>query len=177
MTNKKTDPQPEVKMHHGLTSIVAKAVLLIGSGAVLVFLCNIIIIVAMVQFLCYMLLGSPNSRLLEVTEYLEAYVKQLVEYLHLRSDVPPWPFSALPSSDKPSQSAAAGVSEPIVTEAVATPATKPKAKPKSAPKSAPKAAAKPKTAAKRKPAAKKATATTRKKKAPTTDTNDNQDAS
>ncbi len=60
------------------------------------FISMVLFVVAITQFIYTWLAGEPNEKILEFTEGLSEYAKQLVSYVGFNSDEKPWPFGDWP---------------------------------------------------------------------------------
>ncbi|UPT77696.1 DUF4389 domain-containing protein [Sulfurovum sp. XGS-02] len=60
------------------------------------FISMVLFVVAITQFIYTWLSGEPNEKILEFTEGLSEYAKQLVSYVGLNTDEKPWPFGDWP---------------------------------------------------------------------------------
>ncbi len=61
------------------------------------FISVILFVVAITQFIYTWLSGEPNEKILDFTEGLSEYAKQLVSYVGFNSDEKPWPFGDWPN--------------------------------------------------------------------------------
>jgi hypothetical protein len=60
------------------------------------FISVILFVVAITQYIYTWLAGEPNEKILEFTDGLSEYAKQLVSYVGFNSDEKPWPFGDWP---------------------------------------------------------------------------------
>ena len=60
------------------------------------FISMVLFVVAITQFIYTWLSGEPNEKILEFTDGLSEYAKQLVSYVGFNSDEKPWPFGDWP---------------------------------------------------------------------------------
>lgn len=60
------------------------------------FISVILFVVAITQFIYTWLSGEPNEKILDFTEGLSEYAKQLVSYVGFNTDEKPWPFGDWP---------------------------------------------------------------------------------
>ncbi|EIF50044.1 MULTISPECIES: DUF4389 domain-containing protein [Sulfurovum] len=60
------------------------------------FISMVLFVVAITQFIYTWLSGEPNEKILQFTEGLSEYAKQLVSYVGFNSDEKPWPFGDWP---------------------------------------------------------------------------------
>ncbi len=60
------------------------------------FISVILFVVAITQYIYTWLTGEPNEKILEFTDGLSEYAKQLVSYVGFNSDEKPWPFGDWP---------------------------------------------------------------------------------
>lgn len=60
------------------------------------FISMVLFVIAITQYIYYWLTGEPNEKILEFTEGLSEYAKQLVSYVGFNTDEKPWPFGDWP---------------------------------------------------------------------------------
>jgi len=60
------------------------------------FISVILFVIAITQFIYSWLTGEPNEKLLEFTEGLSEYARQLVSYVGFNTDEKPWPVGDWP---------------------------------------------------------------------------------
>ncbi len=87
----KTNKYPKANLSRILYSILY---LVIGR-----FISMVLFIIVMCQFIYSWLIGEPNEKLLDFTEAVSEYSKQLVRYVGFNSDERPWPAGNWPSAE------------------------------------------------------------------------------
>ena len=60
------------------------------------FISMVLFVIAITQFIYTWLSGEPNEKILQFTDGLSEYAKQLVSYVGFNSDEKPWPFGDWP---------------------------------------------------------------------------------
>ena len=60
------------------------------------FISMVLFVVAITQYIYTWLTGEPNEKILEFTDGLSEYAKQLVSYVGFNTDEKPWPFGDWP---------------------------------------------------------------------------------
>ena len=60
------------------------------------FISMVLFVIAITQYIYSWLTGEPNEKILQFTEGLSEYAKQLVSYVGFNSDEKPWPFGDWP---------------------------------------------------------------------------------
>lgn len=64
------------------------------------FISMVLFVIAVCQFIYSWLVGEPNKKLLDFTDAMAEYGKQLVLYVGFNSDDRPWPVGDWPSVDE-----------------------------------------------------------------------------
>jgi len=60
------------------------------------FISMVLFVIAITQYIYTWLTGEPNEKILQFTDGLSEYAKQLVSYVGFNSDEKPWPFGDWP---------------------------------------------------------------------------------
>ncbi len=60
------------------------------------FISMVLFVIAITQFIYTWLSGEPNEKILQFTDGLSEYAKQLVSYVGFNTDEKPWPFGDWP---------------------------------------------------------------------------------
>jgi hypothetical protein len=60
------------------------------------FISMVLFVIAITQYIYTWLTGEPNEKILQFTDGLSEYAKQLVAYVGFNSDEKPWPFGDWP---------------------------------------------------------------------------------
>ena len=58
----------------------------------------VLFVIAITQYIYSWLTGEPNEKILQFTEGLSEYAKQLVSYVGFNTDEKPWPFGDWPDA-------------------------------------------------------------------------------
>ena len=64
------------------------------------FISMILFVIAVTQFIYTWVIGEPNAKILNFTEAMAEYGKQLVLYVGFNSDERPWPVGNWPSVEE-----------------------------------------------------------------------------
>jgi hypothetical protein len=83
----------------------------------------VLVMVVVFQFLCVLLTGNRNDKVLSLGAQLSTFIYQIVQYLTYNSDIRPYPFSDWPSD------AVLAEQKPVAKRAAGRTAPKKKAKP------------------------------------------------
>jgi len=71
-------------------------------GIIFYFLCGLILLVVVFQFLMRIITGSLNQNIYNLSESLCLYAFQILNYITFQSEQRPYPFSAWPKSTQKS---------------------------------------------------------------------------
>lgn len=55
----------------------------------------VLLLLVILQFLCVLFTGVPNSNLRRASGVFAAYISQIIDYLTYNSNTKPWPFNAV----------------------------------------------------------------------------------
>ncbi len=66
-------------------------------GVIAYFLCWVVLLIVVIQFVTKLITGELNKRLKLFSEHLTIYLMQIVCYITLQSETRPFPFSSFPS--------------------------------------------------------------------------------
>ena len=73
-------------------------------GVIFYFLCALILLVVIFQFLMRVVTGSLNQNIYHLSESLSQYAFQILNYITFQSEVRPYPFSACRGDWRPIRS-------------------------------------------------------------------------
>ena len=87
-----------IKEHASKPDIWIRGLFIIVFAVIFYFLCGIIWLVVVIQFIIKVVTGELNSNLTDFSTKLTSYALQILSYLTFQSEEKPWPFGPVPGS-------------------------------------------------------------------------------